>query len=102
MNTLACCRRATALGMAIGLALIAGCGAEAGTTPVNDLPNPYERIEPWAQLPDDLEAWPQVTAVEPGPDGNIYVFYRAEAPADPIVVFSPDGTPINKWGAGSP
>jgi sugar lactone lactonase YvrE len=88
--------------MAIGLALLAGCGAEAGTTdlPVNDLPNPYERIEPWAQLPDDLEAWPQVTAVEPGPDGNIYVFYRAEAPADTIVVFSPDGTPINKWGAG--
>ncbi len=98
------------LGMAIALALLPACvapeteatdaSARTAVEPVNDLPNPYRRIEPWARLPDDLEAWPQVTAVEPGPDGNIYVFYRAEAPADTIVKFAPDGTPIAKWGAG--
>ena len=28
-----------------------GSGGQSEVQPVNDLPNPYERIEPWAQLP---------------------------------------------------
>ena len=86
------------LGIAIALALPAACGGlevetpnlpvQTAVQPINDLPNPYQRIEPWAQLPEDLESWPQVTAAEPGPDGNIYVFYRSQEPAGAIVKFA--------------
>ena len=98
------------------LVALAACGpgdietvaeaAEATLVPINDLPNPYERVEPWAELPDGVESWPAVTGVEPGPDGNIYVFYRcfenscAGRPEDPIVKFHPNGTMLASWGAG--
>ena len=78
----------------------------AQVMPVNDLPNPYDRIEPWATLPDGVESWPAVTGAEPGPDGNLYVFYRCfensclGRPEDPIVKFDMSGQPIDSWGAG--
>lgn len=74
--------------------------------PVNDLPNPYERIEPWATLPEGVVSWPAVTGAEPGPDGNLYVLYRcfenscAGRPEDPIVKFDMSGEPLMSWGAG--
>ena len=80
--------------------------ATVDVQPINDLPNPYERIEPWAQLPDGVESWPAVTGVEQGPDGNLYVFYRCfensclGRPEDPIVKFDMDGVPLASWGAG--
>ena len=98
--------------MVVGTAS-AGCGpsdAEAVRAdtvgPINDLPNPYERIEPWAELPEGVVSWPAVTGVEPGPDGNIYVLYRcfenscAGRSEDPIVKFDPAGNPLQSWGAG--
>jgi hypothetical protein len=74
--------------------------------PLNDLPNPYERLEPWAQLPNGVQTWPAVTGVEQGPDGNLYVFYRcfenscAGRTEDPIVKFDMSGRPLASWGAG--
>lgn len=74
--------------------------------PINDLPNPYERLEPWARLPEGLDAWPAVTAAEPGPDGNLYVMHRcfentcAGRPEDPIVKYDLSGTPLMSWGSG--
>ena len=74
--------------------------------PINDLPSPYERIEPWAELPMGVESWPAVTGVEQGPDGDLYVFYRCfensclGRPEDPIVRFDRDGKPLDSWGAG--
>lgn len=80
--------------------------AASDVLPVNDLPNPYERIEPWAQLPEGVESWPAVTGAEPGPDGNLYVFHRCfensclGRPEDPIVKYDMDGVPLDSWGAG--
>lgn len=74
--------------------------------PINDLPGPYERIEPWAELPEGVESWPAVTGAEQGPDGNFYVLYRcfenscAGRQEDPIVKFDMDGRPLDSWGAG--
>ena len=103
----------THFGMVSAFVFFSGCGSEASgepgdsstVEPINDLPNPYERVEPWAELPEGVVSWPAVTAAEPGPDGNIYVFYRcfenscAGRPEDPIVKFSPDGKPLASWGA---
>ena len=41
------------------LLALGACGpapevADASVEPVNDLPNPYERIEPWASLPEGV------------------------------------------------
>lgn len=77
-----------------------------GIAPVNDLPNPYTRIEPWATLPEGVVSWPAVTGVEEGPDGFLYVFYRCfensclGRPEDPIVKFTMEGEPVASWGAG--
>ena len=80
--------------------------AEATVEPVNSLPNPYERIEPWARLPEGMDAWPSVIGVEPGPDGNLYVLHRcfetscAGRPEAPIVKYDMSGTPMASWGVG--
>ena len=114
MNTPIPRRVFTGLLLGATLVLVAGCGSEelgdspvpSPVEPINDLPNPYDRIEPWAELPEGVASWPAVTGAEPGPDGNIYVFYRcfenscAGRPEDPIVKFSPEGKPLASWGAG--
>lgn len=95
------------------LAIFASCGGEPATEeasspafePVNDLPNPYETDRTWAQLPAG-RAWASVTAVEPAPDGTIYVVDRcfenscAGRGEDPIMRFDASGTLLNSWGSG--
>ncbi len=49
--------------------------AQANLEPVNNLPNPYRTIRDWARPPNGAK-WAAVTAVEPGPDGSIYVIHR--------------------------
>ena len=55
---------------------------------------------------EGVDSWPAVTGAEPGPDGNLYVFYRCfensclGRPEDPIVKFDMDGQPLESWGAG--
>ncbi len=74
--------------------------------PVNDLPTPYQRIEPWGELPEGTTGWAQVSAAEPGPDGNIYVLHRCfenscdGRPEPPILKLDPSGALLASWGAG--
>lgn len=116
-------RRITRLGILFRLfclaAVVAACGRsgdEGGAAnadgeaqqlePVNDLPGPYERIEPWAELPPGAVQWGQVTGVEQGPDGHLYVMHRcfenscAGRSEDPIVKYDMSGRPLASWGAG--
>ena len=41
----------------------------------NDLPQPYRTTRDWGQLPPGV-AWAAVTAVEPAPNGTIFVIHR--------------------------
>lgn len=97
--------------LALALLILGGCAetenqSTGDVLPVNDLPNPYDRIEPWAQLPEGMDHWPAVTGVEQGPDGNLYVLYRcydntcAGRTEDPIVKFDMSGKPLASWGSG--
>jgi hypothetical protein len=71
----------------------------------NDLPQPYRTTRDWGQLPAGMK-WAAVTAVEPAPDGNIYVVHRCFANScagrsePPILKFSPDGKLLASWGQG--
>ena len=47
--------------------------------PRNDLPQPYRTTRDWGQLPAGATKWGAVTAVEPAPDGSIYVVHRCFA-----------------------
>ena len=79
--------------------------AQHSVEALNDLPNPYERIYPWAQMPEGL-AWAQTIGVEQGPDGNIYALHRCFETAcvdrdePPILVFTPSGEFVRSWGEG--
>jgi sugar lactone lactonase YvrE len=71
--------------------------------PINDLPNPYRTIRDWAKPPGDLP-WAAVTAVEPAPDGSIYVIHRCSANScagrneAPILKFDKSGKLLKSWG----
>jgi sugar lactone lactonase YvrE len=43
--------------------------------PRNDLPQPYRTTRDWGELPPGVK-WAAVTAVEPAPDGTIFVIHR--------------------------
>jgi sugar lactone lactonase YvrE len=78
--------------------------AQTDVQPINDLPNPYRTIRDWAKPP--TEKWAAVTAVEPAPDGSIYVIHRcmdnscAGRPENPILKFDASGKLLKSWGAG--
>jgi sugar lactone lactonase YvrE len=69
----------------------------------NDLPQPYRTARDWAQLPPGV-TWAAVTAVEPAPDGTIYVVHRCvdnscEGRSEPpILVFDTRGTLLRSFG----
>jgi 6-bladed beta-propeller/NHL repeat len=73
--------------------------------PSNNLPQPYETTRAWGELPPGV-TWAAVTAVEPAPDGSIYVIHRcfdnscAGRPEDPILKYDADGHLLKSWGAG--
>ena len=52
--------------------------AQTSSAPRNDLPQPYKTTRDWGQLPPGVK-WAAVTAVEPAPDGSIYVIHRCFA-----------------------
>lgn len=68
-------------------------------------PNPYRLVENWAQLPPGLVLG-QVMGVEPGPDGNLYVFQRCSSNTcvdrtePPILKFDASGKFLKSWGEG--
>jgi len=79
--------------------------AQDAVAAMNDLPNPYERVYPWAQMPDGL-TWAQTIGVEQGPDGNIYALHRCfenacvDRDEPPILVFTSSGEFVRSWGEG--
>jgi DNA-binding beta-propeller fold protein YncE len=86
-------------------ALASSAFAADGGAPRNDLPQPYATQRDWGQLPPGVK-WAAVTAVEPAPDGTIYVVHRcfnnsclgrSEAP---ILHYDPNGKLLASFGVG--
>ena len=80
--------------------------AQAGSSPVNDLPNPYRTVEGWARLPAG-RAWGSTSAVEIDKDGvSVWVAERCSANScagsnlDPILKFDSTGSLVKSFGAG--
>jgi len=101
---------ASAVAFAQGLATTSQTGASSSVPAVahgvrNDLPQPYRTTRDWAQPPSET-AWAAVTAVEPSPDGSIYVIHRCFAnscagrPEPPILKYDARGKLLNSWGQG--
>ena len=73
--------------------------------PRNDLPQPYRTTRDWGQLPAGA-TWAAVTAIEPAPDGTIYVIHRCVANScagrgePPILKFDAGGKLLASWGEG--
>ena len=87
---------------ALGAVLL---GAQSSSAPRNDLPQPYRTTRDWGQLPLGVK-WAAVTAVEPAPDGTIYVIHRCVANScagrtePPILKFDAGGKLLKSWGEG--
>jgi sugar lactone lactonase YvrE len=87
------------------LSLVMAAAAVAQQTVRNDLPQPYRTERTWGQPPPGV-TWAAVTAVEPSPDGSIYVVHRcfenscAGRPEDPILKFDREGKLLASWGRG--
>ena len=73
--------------------------------PRNDLPQPYRTTRDWGQLPSGMK-WAAVTAIEPSPDGSIYVVHRCFANScagrkePPILKYDASGRLLKTWGEG--
>jgi DNA-binding beta-propeller fold protein YncE len=80
-------------------------GAPQSDAPRNDLPQPYRTTRDWGELPPGVK-WAAVTAVEPAPDGTIYVVHRCFANScagrseAPILKYDANGKLLKSWGAG--
>ena len=88
------------------LAAFSGLAAgQPGSQPRNDLPQPYRTTRDWGQLPPGVK-WAAVTAIEPAPDGSIYVVHRcfenscAGRPEAPILKYDAAGSCSPAWGEG--
>jgi DNA-binding beta-propeller fold protein YncE len=94
---------AGALGLIIAASALAF--AQNSSAPRNDLPQPYKTTRDWGQLPPGVK-WAAVTAVEPAPDGSIYVIHRCFANScagrteAPILKYDRSGKLLKTWGEG--
>jgi sugar lactone lactonase YvrE len=79
--------------------------AQPSRTVRNDLPQPYRTTRAWGQLPPGVK-WAAVTAIEPAPDGTIYVVHRCVNNScggrtePPILVFDKAGRLLRSFGHG--
>lgn len=80
--------------------------AQKGTDPVNHLPNPYETVRNWGQLPEG-RTWGSTSAVHVDRDGrHIWVAERCGANScagsslPPILKLDPSGRVVTAFGAG--
>lgn len=93
-----------ALVIALALAALPSA-AQAQGAPRNDLPQPYRTTRDWGQLPPGV-TWAAVTAIEPAPDGTIFVVHRCVANScegrtePPILVFDKTGKLLRSFGQG--
>jgi DNA-binding beta-propeller fold protein YncE len=91
----------------LGMAAFASAtlGAQRSSAPRNDLPQPYTTARDWGQPPPGVK-WAAVTAVEPAPDGSIYVIHRCFANScagrteAPILKYDAGGRLLKSWGEG--
>src|SRR5947209_12204891 len=89
----------------IALSIAASVSAQQKNAPRNDLPQPYRTTRDWGELPPGVK-WAAVTAVEPAPDGTIYVVHRCFANScagrseAPILKYDANGKLLASWGAG--
>ena len=74
--------------------------------PLNDLPNPYESVDAWGQLPDGRE-WGSTAGVDIDPDGvHLWAIDRcggnscADSDLDPILKLDPTGQVVTSFGGG--
>src|SRR5687768_11430650 len=78
---------------------------QTADAPRNDLAQPYKTVRDWGELPAGMK-WAAVTAVEPAPDGSIYVIHRCFANScagraePPILKFDARGRLLASWGQG--
>src|SRR5918994_1918997 len=94
------------LGIVAGLLYARNTPTEPrSTTARNDLPQPYRTTRDWGELPAGV-TWAAVTAVEPAPDGTIYVVHRCFANScagraeAPILKYNAEGKLLASWGQG--
>ena len=87
-------------------ALAAGSAvAQQQSQPRNDLPQPYTTTRSWGELPPGVK-WAAVTAIEPAPDGSIYVVHRcfenscAGRSEAPILKYNAAGKLLASFGQG--
>ena len=86
-------------------AVVSMAGSVQPGAPRNDLPQPYQTTRDWGQLPAGVK-WAAVTAVEPAPDGSIYVVHRcfanscANRKEAPILKYDAGGKLLASWGEG--
>ena len=86
------------------LAALVCIGAAQSDAPRNDLPQPYRTTRDWGELPPGVK-WAAVTAIEPAPDGSIYVIHRcfanscANRSEAPILKYDANGKLLASWGS---
>src|SRR5438477_4548529 len=103
--TLKVSRAAFVGGLLVALSLVTPAEVQRSDQPRNDLPQPYRTTRDWGQLPGEMK-WVAVTAVEPSPDGSIYVIHRCFANScagraePPILKFDASGKLLASWGSG--
>jgi sugar lactone lactonase YvrE len=88
------------------LGLLAAAAAVEQSGPArNDLPQPYRTTRDWGELPPGVK-WAAVTAIEPAPDGTIFVVHRcfenscANRPEAPILKYDASGKLLASFGQG--
>jgi sugar lactone lactonase YvrE len=85
--------------------LTSGVIAQRADAPRNDLPQPYRTTRDWGELPKGVK-WAAVTAIEPAPDGTLYVIHRCFANScagrseAPILKYDGSGKLLKSWGEG--
>jgi sugar lactone lactonase YvrE len=85
--------------------LSSGVVGQRADAPRNDLPQPYRTTRDWGELPRGVK-WAAVTAIEPAPDGTLYVIHRCFANScagrseAPILKYDAGGKLLKSWGEG--
>src|SRR4029077_12229398 len=89
----------------VAVASLVVVASAQSSAPRNDLPQPYRTTRDWGQLPPGVK-WAAVTAVEPAPDGTIFVIHRCFANScagrseAPILKYDASGKLLASWGSG--
>ena len=98
-------KRIVTLALVITAFFTQSSSAQTQSAVRNDLPQPYRTTRDWGELPPGVK-WAAVTAVEPAPDGTIYVIHRCFANScagrkeAPILKYDADGKLLKSWGEG--